>query len=162
MKTANQPSEAEMTRPYLTGIHHLKVPVTDLKASLTWWELAFGAERLPKLDHTAPDDKVFGYILRVPGLEEPIELRLDPEAAKAMTRLDPITFAVDTLADLAALEALCEQAGLRHSPVLRGLIGWLLVLATPDDLYLRIHTRETHEWDLANADLHSAWISPPR
>ncbi|HET6295636.1 MAG TPA: VOC family protein [Kribbella sp.] len=147
-------------RPYLTGVHHLKVPVSDLEASLRWWEQAFAAERQPKLDHAAPDDRVFGYILLVPGVQEPVELRLDPVAAKSVAGCDPVTFAVDTLAQLGRFETWCDQNGITHSPVLRGLVGWLLVLVTPDGLHVRIHTRESHEWDLAKADLHSPWVSP--
>jgi catechol 2,3-dioxygenase-like lactoylglutathione lyase family enzyme len=147
-------------RPYLAGVHHLKFPVGDLDASLSWWQRVFGAERQAHLDHAGPDGRVFAYILRVPGLTDPLELRLEPVAAKSMARFDPVTFAVDTRAQLERLETWCERAGVSHSPVLRGLVGWLLVVPTPDDLYVRIHTREHHEWDPASADFDSPWLSP--
>jgi catechol 2,3-dioxygenase-like lactoylglutathione lyase family enzyme len=147
-------------RPYLTGVHHHKFPVGDLDTSLRWWERIFGAERQPQLDHIAADGQLFAYIVHVPGVQDPLELRLDPVAAKSMARCDPVTFAVDTKAQLDRFETWCDEAGVHHSPVLRGLVGWLLVLSTPDELHVRIHTRESHEWDPTKADFDSPWISP--
>jgi catechol 2,3-dioxygenase-like lactoylglutathione lyase family enzyme len=142
----------------LDGIHHLKFPVSDLAVSLRWWERALGAERQPKWDHFTPDGRLFAYILHVPGIDIPIELRLAPEAAAAVSGFDPVTLAVATETDLKNWAARLDAAEVPHSPVLRGLLGWLLALHDPDGLAIRLHTRETHGWDADNADLDSPWL----
>lgn len=87
--------------PTLTGVHHLKFPAADLAATLAWFRTALGAERLPGFDHRDHDGVLFGVIVRLPGLDVPVELRQWPEAAAATAGYDPVTFAV---ADRAALE----------------------------------------------------------
>jgi catechol 2,3-dioxygenase-like lactoylglutathione lyase family enzyme len=146
----------------LDGIHHLKFPTSDLDASLDWWQRAFGAERQKHLDHITTDGRLYAYVIRVPGLDLPIELRQDPEAAAGMRGFDPVTFAAATEIDLHAWARRLEGAGLDHSPVLRGLVGWLLATRDPDGLSVRIYTREMHEWDPVNADTDSPWVTGAR
>ena len=146
----------------VSGIHHLKVYVGDLRASLSWWQDVTGARHDPALDHRAADGRLFAYLVEIPGIGLYVELRLDPAAAKAVAGLDPVTFAVDTREDLARLSTRLDSLGIEHSPVLRGLVGWILVVRTPDDLSVRFHTRETHEWDPEHADFDSPWLAPPR
>jgi catechol 2,3-dioxygenase-like lactoylglutathione lyase family enzyme len=56
-----------MTEPALiSGIHHLKVFVSDLAASLSWWEAATGARRDPALDHRSAGGQLFAYVVRHP------------------------------------------------------------------------------------------------
>jgi catechol 2,3-dioxygenase-like lactoylglutathione lyase family enzyme len=149
---------SDSSKPHLDGIHHLKFPVSDLAVSLKWWERALGAERQPKWDHFTPDGRLFAYILQVPGIDFPIELRLDPEAAKAVSGFDPVTLAVATEAELQNWAVQLDEAEVPHSPILRGLLGWLLALHDPDGLAIRLHTRETHDWDADNADFDSPWL----
>jgi len=146
----------------ISGIHHLKIAVSDLQASLSWWQDVTGARRDPELDHRGPGGQLFACLMEVPGVGPPLELRLDPAAARAVAGLDPITFAVDTRDDLARLGTRLDGLGIEHSPVLRGLVGWILVVRTPDDLSVRFHTRESHAWDPEHADFSSPWISPAR
>ena len=146
----------------VSGIHHLKIVVSDLHASLSWWQDVTGARRDSDLDHRTADGQLFAYLVEVPGVGPYLELRLDPAAARAVAGLDPITFAVDTRDDLVQLGARLDGLGIEHSPVLRGLVGWILVVRTPDGLSVRFHTRESHEWDPQNADSSSPWINPPR
>jgi catechol 2,3-dioxygenase-like lactoylglutathione lyase family enzyme len=40
-----------VTRPRLDGLHHVKLPVSDLAVALDHYERAFGAVRLPEADH---------------------------------------------------------------------------------------------------------------
>ena len=49
--TGNEPQP-----PPLQGIHHLKLPVSDLDTSLTFYERAFGARRIPEADHRRASD----------------------------------------------------------------------------------------------------------
>jgi catechol 2,3-dioxygenase-like lactoylglutathione lyase family enzyme len=146
----------------ISGIHHLKTPVTDLNASLSWWRDVTGARHDETLDHRTPDGRLFACVVQIPGAGPYLELRLDPAGASAVAGLDPVTFAVDTRSGLARLDESLESLAIPHSPVLRGIAGWLLVTLTPDGLAVRFHTRETHEWDPEHADFGSPWLSPPR
>jgi catechol 2,3-dioxygenase-like lactoylglutathione lyase family enzyme len=45
------------------------VPVSDLDASLTFYQRAFGARRIPEADHRRESGgSLYAYILAVPGL----------------------------------------------------------------------------------------------
>lgn len=141
------------------GIHHLKFPVSDLARSLAWWEKVFGAERQPHWDHHLPDGTLFGYIITMPGVSCPIELRLAKGSAAALSGFDLLTLAVETQRDLEAWAAHFNAQGLENSGVLRGLLGWVLVIKDPDGTSFRLYTNETHEWDEANADVFNPWIA---
>ena len=141
----------------VAGLHHLKFPVSDLATSLAWWESVIGAERQPHQDHRTPDGQLFGYIVRIPGLDPPVELRLDPVGAQGMRDFDPVSFGVDTEASLHRWAERFDALGVDNSGVLRGLLGWVLAVADPDGIHVRFYTHETHAWDPDNADLGSRW-----
>lgn len=144
----------------LAGVHHLKYPVSDLARSLDWWERALDAERQPHWDHHLPDGTLFAYIIQVPGVPYPIELRLAGGSAAALSGFDPLTFAVETHADLQRWAARLDAVGIENSGVLRGLLGWLLAMRDPDGVSIRIYCNETHEWDEANSDIGNPWVRP--
>jgi catechol 2,3-dioxygenase-like lactoylglutathione lyase family enzyme len=134
-----------MTRPRIEGIHHLKFTVSDPDRSLHFYERALGAQRLTELDHRRPDGTVFAYILEVEGLGTLLELRFSPQGAAAEAGQDHITLAVSTREELVSWHEHFERADVAHSPVLTGLLGWLVVLEDPDRRRIRFYTLETHE-----------------
>ena len=141
--------------PVVLGIHHLKFVVADIEKSTAFYEAAFGAKRISALDHRRPDGVLFGVILSIPGLGTELELRLDPAAAQSQKGQDPLTMTVAGLADLERWEAYWQAKGLPHSPVLVGLVGWLLVVEDPDRRRLRLYTKQTH-----GPELKPSWDSP--
>jgi catechol 2,3-dioxygenase-like lactoylglutathione lyase family enzyme len=144
-------------RPEILGIHHLKLPVSDLERSLQFYERALGAERIAEADHRRPDGSLFAYILNVPGLGTQLELRLHPERARSHARFDPVTIEV---ADRAALEQwiiYLDRLQLKHSPILTAIEAWVLVIEDPDAHRLRLYTREKHGPEL-RPDYASEWI----
>lgn len=149
----------DVKRPVIAGIHHLKLPVSDLAVSLKWWEQVFGAQRVPEADHVMPDGTLFAYILKVPGIEPPLELRLAPDKTVKEAQFDSVTLAVQEKADLDAWVTWLDTEGVENSRLLRGLAGWLLVVRDPDGLPIRMYCHETHEWDPAGADHDSSWLS---
>ncbi len=148
-------------RPYVAGIHHLKIAVSDLAVSLPWYERALGASRLPQYDHVLPGGDPFAYILKIPGLGTLLELRMAPAQAARQAGFDPIVLATETLADLQRWAAYFDECGIEHSGVLRGILGWLLVCRDPDGLSVRFYSHESHEFDALNADIDSPWVSYP-
>ncbi len=133
-----------MTQPAFAGIHHLKFNVADLGRSLAFYEAAFGAQRVVGHDHRKPTGELFAYILKLDGLGTFLELRLNPEAAQRERGSDPITLSVEKRADLDIWRAHFETIGAKHSPILTGLVGWLLAVEDPDGRRVRLYTLETH------------------
>ncbi len=155
-----------MEIPSFTGIHHLKVPVTDVEVSAAWFERAFGAQRVERFDHREKDGTLYAAMMMLPGVPSPIELRHASKAAKATSGYDPFTFGVK---DKAALDRWIERfdaLGIDHTPVVTGYIGHVIGLDTPDGLALRIYTDphggfETIEFHPEQADIDASSLSTP-
>jgi catechol 2,3-dioxygenase-like lactoylglutathione lyase family enzyme len=133
-----------MTAPAIQGIHHLKFPVADLDRALAFYAAVFGASRIAEYDHRDGDGKLYAYILSVPNLGTALELRLNGKLASLHRGFDPITLSVGACADLQLWARRLDALGLRHSGVLVGAVGWLLVFEDPDGRRLRLYTREVH------------------
>ena len=53
--------------PGITGIHHISVTVTDIEASLDWYQRLLGADRVPmKFPHYEREDTGYGELLIEP------------------------------------------------------------------------------------------------
>ena len=151
--TGNEPQP-----PPLQGIHHLKLPVSDLDASLIFYERAFGGRRIPEADHRrASDGSLYAYILTIPGLGTALELRLDPERAERHRLFDPVTIAVRDRATLAAWDEYLTSQGIVHSEVITAIQAWLIVVPDPDGHRLRLYTLETHGPELT-PDEDNPWV----
>jgi catechol 2,3-dioxygenase-like lactoylglutathione lyase family enzyme len=147
-----------MGTPTHDGIHHIKLPVTDLERSTEWYRTVLGARRLTELDHRRADGSLFAVILDVPGIAGRVELRLDPATAKALGGFDFLTLAVADKSTMEAWVARLDDLGVRHSPLIVALVGWLLVVPDPDDLRLRFYTSQPHGLDAAAVEFDSPWI----
>lgn len=151
-------TDNEPQPPPLRGIHHLKLPVSDLNASLAFYERAFGARRIPEADHRrASDGSLYAYILAVPGLGTALELRLDPERAARHRLFDPVTIAVRDRATLDAWDEYLTGQGIVHSEVITAIQAWLIVVPDPDGHRLRLYTLETHGPELT-PDEDNPWV----
>jgi catechol 2,3-dioxygenase-like lactoylglutathione lyase family enzyme len=127
-----------MSAPALLGLHHLKLPVSDLDASIDWYGRVFDAEYLPQFDHVDNSGVRYAVIINVPGLPVPVELRWAPTAASAIGGYDPIDLAVDSVDALQEWVRHLDVQGVDHSPVITGGAGHLMVLADPDGIFIRI------------------------
>jgi catechol 2,3-dioxygenase-like lactoylglutathione lyase family enzyme len=147
-----------MTTPALMGIHHIKVAVTDLDRSLTFYEAFLGAKRIPEADHRrTADGSLYAYVLEVPGLGCQLELLLDPEQANQHRRFDPLTIAVKDRRALEAWDNLLSEKHLPHSPIIAAVRGWLIVIEDPDQNRMRLQTLEDHGPEL-KPDEASEWL----
>jgi catechol 2,3-dioxygenase-like lactoylglutathione lyase family enzyme len=128
--------------PPLAGIHHLKLPVTDLARSREWYCSRLGY--LVQMEFIE-QGQLMGYALTHPNGGPPLGLRLDPGRARAAAGFDyfaigvPGKHAIDLLA--ARLTALGEQ----HAGVHWASIGWILPeLHDPDGHEVRFYTLQHH------------------
>jgi catechol 2,3-dioxygenase-like lactoylglutathione lyase family enzyme len=126
----------------LAGIHHVKLPVTDLARSREWYQSRLGYEVQIEF---VEQGTLMGYVLIHPNGGPTLALRLNPERARAAAGFDyfaigvPAKEAIDQLA--ARLTALGEQ----HAGVHRATIGWILPeLRDPDGHDVRFYTVQHH------------------
>lgn len=138
-----------MTRPSLAGIHHVKIPVTDLSASLDWYRRVFGFSAT--YEFPDGDGVVRGVVGTVPGLGDTmLGLRENSETARGCKGFDPIGFAVDGSEDVEAWMSYLDGLGIAHSPLIEASIGWLLVFNDPDGLEIHLYTWAAHGKDLSD------------
>lgn len=125
----------------LAGVHHLKVPVTDLARSRAWY--ADVLSLVVELEFRDDDGTVRGIAFeRRNGLT--LCLRQDARRARALAGFDPYAVLVPTRADLDGVLDRLGDLGLQHSPVITATLGWLVPVADPDGIELRFYTEERH------------------
>ncbi|WP_199435522.1 VOC family protein [Qaidamihabitans albus] len=135
-----------MTRPPLAGVHHVKIPVTDLPRSVSWYERVFGF----RTTFEFPDDDgvVRGVGGKVPGFGDTlVAFRENPAAAQGCKGFDPFGFAVRDRADIEAWAQYLDRLKIPRSPVIDASVGWLLVFNDPDGLELHLYSWEEHGID---------------
>jgi catechol 2,3-dioxygenase-like lactoylglutathione lyase family enzyme len=77
-----QGGSAAMTAPALVGLHHVKLPVSDLDTSVAWYARVLGAQPQPQLDHLDDSGARYAVIMVLPGVPVPLELRWAPGAGR--------------------------------------------------------------------------------
>jgi len=132
----------ESQTPVLAGVHHLKLPVTDLAASREWYRSRLGYQVHLEF---VEDGRLMGYGLAHPNGGPPLGLRLDPGRARAAAGFDYFAIGVP---DKEAIEQLAQRLtalGERHAGVHWASIGWILPeLHDPDGHEVRFYTRQHH------------------
>ena len=131
-----------MDAPALAGVHHLKLPVSDLERSRAWYESRLGYELAREF---VEGGTLMGVALRHPNGGPGLALRLDPDRAAAAAGFDYFAIGVpdkDALDDLARrLTALGEH----HAGVHVASTGWILpLLHDPDGHEVRFYTIAHH------------------
>jgi catechol 2,3-dioxygenase-like lactoylglutathione lyase family enzyme len=121
----------------ILGIHHIKIPVTDLVRSRSWYERVFDLE--PLMEFPDDDGVVRGVSYRSQG-GFAFALRENPEAARGIAGFDPFAIMLRGQADAEQWAARLDELGVTHSPVTEIPIGWLLAFEDPDGMQLRFYT----------------------
>ena len=135
-----------MSHPPLSGIHHVKIPVTDLAAATAWYRQVFGFA--VTMEFPEEDGVVRGVAGTVHGLGRTLlALRVNHQAAHGCQGFDPVSFAVDDRADIERWIAHLDTLGIAHSPIIDASIGWLLVFTSPDGLDLHLYSWAAHGID---------------
>src|SRR5258706_3553168 len=96
--------------PPLAGIHHLKLPVTDLARSREWYQSRLGYQVQIEF---VEQGRLMGYALTHPNGGPPFGLRVNPPHALAAAGVDYFAIGVPRQATAPQLPALriapCEQ-----------------------------------------------------
>ena len=128
--------------PALAGIHHLKLPVTDLARSLEWYRSRLGYDvQVEFVEHGT----LMGLALTHPAGGPDLGLRLDPDRARAAAGFDYFAIGVPDKAAMDALARKLDGLGQPHLGVHRASLGWILPeVLDPDGHALRFYTIAHH------------------
>lgn len=136
--------------PLLAGVHHLKLPVSDLARSRAWYEsrLGYGLQA-----EFVEDGHVTGVGLAHPRGGPDLALRLDPARAAAAAGFDYFSIGVPDRSSLELLAAHLTALGEDHAGVHLASFGWILPhLHDPDGHEIRFYTM-VHHTDLTPGDV---------
>ena len=128
--------------PVLAGVHHLKLPVTDLARSLEWYRSRLGYQVRVEF---VEQGTLMGVALAHPAGGPDLGLRLDPERARAAAGFDYFAIGVQDKAAMDRLAGRLDELGQAHAGVHRATMGWILPeVLDPDGHTLRFYTIEHH------------------
>jgi catechol 2,3-dioxygenase-like lactoylglutathione lyase family enzyme len=121
----------------VSGLHHVKLPVSDVERSSRWYDRAFGFTRVWELRE---DGELSGAALRHPGSGLELALRRDPVRAAALAGFDTLCLAVGTRSDLDAVLDRLDERGVDHGSPFPGRGGDAVDVPDPDGHLVRLHT----------------------
>ena len=121
----------------VSGLHHVKLPVSDVARSRDWYRTAFGFE--PHLEFR-DEGRLLGVALRHPVADLGLALREDAVRAAALAGFDAVCLAVGTRADLDEVLARLDRLGIAHSEPVTGRGGDAVDVPDPDGHLVRLHT----------------------
>lgn len=131
-----------MDIPVLDGIHHIKIPVTDLDRSRSWYESRLGYRLEIEF---VEQGLVKGVALVHPAGGPHIALRLDPERSAGLADFDFFSIGVPDKTSIESLAAHLTDLGEDHAGVHLAGVGWILPdLHDPDGHEVRFYTTERH------------------
>jgi catechol 2,3-dioxygenase-like lactoylglutathione lyase family enzyme len=128
--------------PQLAGVHHVKLPVTDLARSREWYETRLGYRVQIEF---VEQGHLMGYVLEHPNGGPLLGLRLNPERASSAAGFDYFAIGVPGKETIEHLAARLTALGERHAGVHWATIGWILPhLHDPDGHEIRFYTHQRH------------------
>ena len=128
--------------PALAGVHHLKLPVTDLARSREWYHSRLGYELRAEM---IEQGQLMGIAMGHPNGGPALALRLDPERARAAAGFDYFAIGAPDKAAIEDLAGRLTALGEEHAGVHWASIGWILPwLHDPDGHEVRFYTQEHH------------------
>jgi catechol 2,3-dioxygenase-like lactoylglutathione lyase family enzyme len=131
-----------MDAPLLDGIHHVKIPVTDLERSRDWYASRLGYRVDVEFEEAG---RLAGLLLRHPNGGPRLALRLDPGRSAGFADFDFFAIGVPTRAAIEDLARRLTDLGEQHAGVHRATAGWILpLLHDPDGHEVRFYTTEHH------------------
>lgn len=122
----------------IAGVHHVKIPVSDVVASRDWYQRVLGMEVALEF---VEDGTLMGVALADPAGAVQIALRHDPERAAALAGFDPLALAVATRDDIEVWRRALDELDEPHGGVVIGSTGGsvLVGLHDPDGIEVRLY-----------------------
>jgi catechol 2,3-dioxygenase-like lactoylglutathione lyase family enzyme len=123
--------------PDLGPIHHVKIPVSDVRASSKWYLRVLGLDVAIEF---IEDGELRGVALRAPDGTS-VALRYDPERAAALSGFDLVALGVPTREGVQAWADHLAATGQQHGGIVTGHHGGavLVGLHDPDGIEIRLY-----------------------
>jgi catechol-2,3-dioxygenase len=128
--------------PTLAGVHHLKLPVSDLDRSMAWYGRCLGYQvAIEFREH----GRRTGVSMVHPDGGPWLGLVHAPERARAAAGFDYFSIGVPDRSSLESLAAHLTELGEQHAGVHFATVGWILpMLHDPDGHEVRFYSMEAH------------------
>lgn len=122
----------------ISGIHHVKLPVSDVRRSRAWYERVLGFELVIEF---VEDGELKGVALSHEGCAVHVALRLDPMRARALSGFDAVALLVPTRGSVGDWAVALDRIGEPHGGLVTGHKGGsvLVGLRDPDDIEIRLY-----------------------
>ena len=122
----------------LSGIHHIKLPVSDVARSAAWYHRVLGFETVIEF---VEDGVIEGVALERDGCQPSIALRHDIERARALSGFDAVALLVPTRDDVQSWGERLERIGEPYGEIVQGHKGGavLVGLRDPDGIEIRLY-----------------------
>jgi catechol 2,3-dioxygenase-like lactoylglutathione lyase family enzyme len=125
--------------PAVTGVSHFSLTVSDLDASVSWYQQVFGVTKVVDDSHEG------GRAIVLVNPQSTLSFSLQAHDAnrgetfsETRTGLDHISFGVSTRAELEGWLARFDELGVTHSPIADVSYGSVLVFRDPDNIQLEL------------------------
>jgi len=122
----------------ILGLHHVKIPVSDLVRSRAWYERVF--DLVPLTEFRDDDDGVVrGVSYRSKG-DLTFSLRENVQAAKGIAGFDFFAIMLCGRSDIESWVTRLDELGIAHSEIIEAPIGFIMRFEDPDEIQLRFYT----------------------
>lgn len=126
------------TTPLLDGLHHVKLPVSDIEKSYAWYHEHLGYEAKMKFVESGV---LMGIAMGHPNGGPNMALRVDPDRAAMGSGFDYFAIGVPGKDAIDALVAHLDEVGIPHDGIVRTPVGWVLSgVHDPDGYDVRFYT----------------------
>lgn len=138
---------SDSAAPGISGIHHFSVTVTDIEASLAWYQRLLGADRVPmKFPHYGCEDTGYGELLVEPRSGVIVGLHTNTgndghPFDESRTGLDHVALNVASRDELEAWTGWLDHLGIAHSGIRVGEVPFpfaTVVFRDPDNIQLEL------------------------
>ena len=122
----------------MSGIHHVKLPVTDVVRSRDWYEKVLGFESMTEF---VENGKLMGVAMRRDDCQPQIALRRDPNRASALSGFDAIALLVPSPTQVHDWASALDALGEAHGGVVTGHGGGTVLVGVhdPDGIEIRLY-----------------------